>query len=82
MGQDVHNLMKAVTRVQGTGQCICPRKKPRPSFARVEISMETTIVGVSMEMPSFTLTSFQSALGQVVAWWKYLSGDTDCTIAS
>ena len=30
-----------------------------------EISMETTRVGVSMEMPSFTMTSFQSAQGQV-----------------
>ena len=47
-----------------------------------EISMETVIVGVSMEMPSFTMTSFQSARGQVVAWWKYPSGDTDGRIAS
>ena len=34
-----------------------------------EISLQTTRVGVSMEMPSFTMTSFQIARGQVrVAW--------------
>ena len=35
---------------------------PRPVR---EISMEPIIVGVSMEMPLFTMTSFHSARGQV-----------------
>ena len=39
-------------------------------------------VGVSMEMPPFTMTSFQSAYGQVVAWWSYSSSETDGRIAS
>ena len=34
-----------------------------------------TSVGVSMETPSFTMTSFQSAYGQVVAWCEYLSSE-------
>ena len=41
----------------------------------------STSVGVSMEMPSFTMTSFQSAYGQVVAWCEY-SSKTDGRIAS
>ena len=32
---------------------------------------------VSMETPPFTITSFQCAYGQVVAWCKYLSSETD-----
>ena len=41
-----------------------------------------TSVGVSMEMPPFTMTSFQSAYGQVVAWGEYSSSETDSRIAS
>ena len=41
-----------------------------------------TSVGVSMETPSFTMTSFQSAYGQVVAWYEYSSSETDGRIAS
>ena len=37
-------------------------------------------MGFSMEMPSFTMTSFQSVRDQVVAGWKYSSGDTDSKI--
>ena len=36
-----------------------------------------TSVGVSMEMSFFTMTSFQSAYGQVVAWCEYSSSETD-----
>ena len=40
-----------------------------------EISMETIRVGISMEMPSFTMTSFQSARGQAssleVLEWRH-----------
>ena len=32
--------------------------------------------------PPFTMTSFQSAYGQVVAWCEYLSRETDGRIAS
>ena len=39
-------------------------------------------VGVSMEMPFFTMASFQSAHGQVVAWCEYSSSETDGRIAS
>ena len=39
-------------------------------------------MGVSTEMPPFTMTSFQSAYGQVVAWWEYSSSETDGRIAS
>ena len=42
----------------------------------------STSVGVSMETPSFTMTSFQSANGQVVAWCEYSSSETDGRIAS
>ena len=35
-------------------------------------------MGVSMEMPSFTMPSFQSARGQVVAWWKYWKFQVHC----
>ena len=42
----------------------------------------STSVGVSMETPSFTMTSFQSAYGQVVAWCEYSSSETDGRIAS
>ena len=41
-----------------------------------------TSVGVSMETPSFTMTLFQSAYGQVVAWCEYSSSETDGRIAS
>ena len=41
-----------------------------------------TSVGVSMETPSFTMTSFQSAYGQVVAWCEYSSSETEGRIAS
>ena len=41
-----------------------------------------TSVGVSMEMPPFTMTLFQSAYGQVVAWCEYSSSETDGRIAS
>ena len=34
-------------------------------------------VGVSMATPPFTMTSFQSAFGQVVAWFEYSSVETD-----
>ena len=36
-----------------------------------------TSMGVSMETPPFTMTSFQSAYGQVVAWCEYSSSETD-----
>ena len=36
-------------------------------------------MGVSMEMPPFTMTSFQSAHGQVAVWW---GSETDVRIAS
>ena len=39
-------------------------------------------MGVSMEMPPFTMTSLQSAYGQVVAWCEYSSSETDGRIAS
>ena len=39
-------------------------------------------VGVSMEMPPFTMTWFQSAYGQVVAWCEYSSSETAGRIAS
>ena len=42
----------------------------------------STSVGVSMEMPPFTMTSFQSAYGQVAAWCEYSSSETDSRIAS
>ena len=41
-----------------------------------------TSVGVSMETPPFTMTSFQSAYGQVVAWCEYSSSETDDRIVS
>ena len=41
-----------------------------------------TSVGVSMETPPFTMTSFLSAYGQVIAWCKYSSSETDGRIAS
>ena len=41
-----------------------------------------TSVGVSMETPPFTMTSFQSAYGQVAAWCEYSSSETDGRIAS
>ena len=41
-----------------------------------------TSVGVSMETPLFTMRSFQSAYGQVVAWCEYSSSKTDGRIAS
>ena len=49
-----------------------------------KISMEPMIVGVSMGMPSFTMTSFQSARGQVdqSSLVEVLSVDTDGRIAS
>ena len=41
-----------------------------------------TSMGVSMETPPFTMTLFQSAYGQVVAWCEYSSIETDGRIAS
>ena len=41
-----------------------------------------TSVGVSMETLPFTMTSFQSAYGQVVARCEYSSSETDGRIAS
>ena len=41
-----------------------------------------TSVGVSMEPPPFTMTSFQSAYSQVAAWCEYSSSETDGRIAS
>ena len=41
-----------------------------------------TSVGVSMETPPFTMTSFQSAYGQVAAWCEYSSSETNGRIAS
>ena len=41
-----------------------------------------TSVGVSIEMPPFTMRSFQSAYGQVVTWCEYFSNETDGRIAS
>ena len=40
-----------------------------------------TSVGVSMETHAITMTSFQSAHGQVAVWCKYLSSETDNRIA-
>ena len=37
----------------------------------------STSVGVPMEMPPFTMTSFQSAYDQVVAWCEYTSSEAD-----
>ena len=42
----------------------------------------STSVGVSMETPPFTMTSLQSAYGQVLARCEYSSSDTDGRIAS
>ena len=39
-------------------------------------------MGVSMEMSPFTMTSFQSAYGQVAAWCEYSSSETDGRIAN
>ena len=65
---------------------------PRPSFifgferawyAKIRHVMSFwTSMGVSMETPPFTMTSFQSAYGQVAAWCEYSSSETDGKIAS
>ena len=65
---------------------------PRPSFifgferawyAKIRhVTSFSTSVGVSMETPPFTMTSFQSAYGQVAAWCEYSSSETDGRIAS
>ena len=62
---------------------------PRPSFierawcAKIRhVTLLWTSVGVSMETPPFTMTSFQSAYGQVLAWCEYSSSETDGRIAS
>ena len=65
---------------------------PRPSFifgferawyAKIRhLTSFWTSVGVSMETPPFTMTSFQSAYGQVAAWCEYSSSETDGRIAS
>ena len=39
-------------------------------------------MGVPVETPPFTMTSFQSAHGQVAVWCKYSSSETDDRIAS
>ena len=38
--------------------------------------------GCVLEMPLFTMTLFQSACGQVVAWCEHSSSETDDKIAS
>ena len=55
----------------------------RAWYAKIRhLTSFSTSVGVSMETPSFTMTSFQSAYGQVVAWCEYWSSETDGRIAS
>ena len=55
----------------------------RAWYAKIRhLTSFSTSVGVSMETPSFTMTSFQSAYGQVVAWCEYASSETDGRIAS
>ena len=55
----------------------------RAWYAKIRhLTSFSTSVGVSMETPSFTMTSFQSAYGQVVAWCEYSSSETDDRIAS
>ena len=73
-------------------RCLFPRLVPRPSFYFLfceglvcEIRHVTSLwisMGVSMEMPPFTMTSFQGAYVQVVAWCEYSSSETDGRIAS
>ena len=41
-----------------------------------------TSMGVTMETPPFTMTSFQSTHGQVAVWYEYCSSETDDRIAS
>ena len=59
---------------------------PRPLlfwYAKIHhVTSLWTSVGVSMETPPFTMTLFQSAYGQVVAWCEYSSSETDGRIAS
>ena len=84
-------LMKCMHRnelYRGRG----PSLGPRPSFifgferawyAKIRhLTSFWTSVGVSMETPPFTMTSFQSAYGQVAAWCEYSSSETDGRIAS
>ena len=55
----------------------------RAWYAKIRhVTLFWTSVGVSMETPPFTMTSFQSAYGQVVAWCEYSSSETDGRIAS
>ena len=55
----------------------------RAWYAKIRhLTSFSTSVSVSMETPSFTMTSFQSAYGQVVAWCEYSSSETDGRIAS
>ena len=59
----------------------------RAWYAKIRhVTSLSTSVGVAMETPPFTMTSFQhrfqSAYGQVVAWCEYSSSETDGRIAS
>ena len=55
----------------------------RAWYAKIRhLTSFSTSVGVSMETPPFTMTSFQSAYGQVAAWCEYSSSETDGRIAS
>ena len=77
-------MKKERSRVMDDDKVLYPSLGPRPSFyfwfreglVRENTSFWTS-VGVSMEMPPFTMTSFQSAYGQVVAWCEYSSSETD-----
>ena len=68
--------------------CMCEPVASAPGLVGFEVCENTpvtslwTSVGVSMEMPPFTMTLFQSAYGQEVAWCEYLSSETDGRIAS
>ena len=70
--------------VQGSPllSCMCTISLgPRPSiifgfvrawYAKIRhVASFWTSVGVSMETPPFTMTSFQSVYGQVAAWCEY-----------
>ena len=46
------------------------------------VTLDQRDPSVSMETPPFTMTSFQSAYGQVAAWCEYSNSETDGRIAS
>ena len=55
----------------------------RAWYAKVRhVTSLCTSMGVSMETPPFTMTSFQSAYGKVAAWCEYSNSETDGRIAS